>query len=158
MAKAKKEATTDSVSLDPEDPATPRPRLHKLIIKNFRAIGNAPVEIELDEIVVLVGPNNVGKSSILRAYEVVMKQGSSEGKLQIDDFPNGVVDPNALPEIELQTIVFDNAPGKCGKMGSDTIFIQRWSQCLTTCVAINACTALRYVERPRSMGSGSCTA
>lgn len=111
MAKAKKEATTDSVSLDPEDPATPRPRLHKLIIKNFRAIGNAPVEIELDEIVVLVGPNNVGKSSILRAYEVVMKQGSNEGKLQIDDFPNGVVDPNALPEIELQTIIFDNAPG-----------------------------------------------
>jgi len=111
MATAKKSATTEIVSLIPNDPATPRPRLHKLIVKNFRGIGASPLEVELDDIVVLVGPNNVGKSSILRAYEVVMKQGSNDGKLQIDDFPNGVVDANACPEIELQTIVFDNAPG-----------------------------------------------
>lgn len=111
MATAKKSATTEIVSLIPNDPATPRPRLHKLIVKNFRGIGASPLEVELDDIVVLVGPNNVGKSSILRAYEIVMKQGSNDGKLQIDDFPNGVVDANACPEIELQTIVFDNAPG-----------------------------------------------
>lgn len=47
--------------------STPRPRLKKLIIKNFRGIGQTPVTIELDKIVVLVGPNNAGKSSILRA-------------------------------------------------------------------------------------------
>lgn len=112
MATTKKSAATETVSLIPEDPATPRPRLHKLIVKNFRAIGARPVEVELDDIVVLVGPNNAGKSSILRAYEVVMKQGSNEGKLQTDDFPNGVVDASSFPEIELQTIVFDNAPGE----------------------------------------------
>lgn len=111
MAKAKKDATADSVSLTSEDPTVSRPRLHKLIVKNFRGIGSSPVEIELDEIVVLVGPNNAGKSSILRAYEVVMRHGSSEGKLQIDDFPNGIVEANSLPEIELQTIIYDNAPG-----------------------------------------------
>ena len=110
-AKAKKDVVIETVSLTPTDAAIPRPRLHKLVIKNFRAIGVTAVEIELDEIVVLVGPNNVGKSSILRAYEVVMKQGSNEGKLQIEDFPNGVVNQEALPEIELQTIIFDNAPG-----------------------------------------------
>lgn len=102
---------TETVSLTPENPTTPRPRLHKLIVKNFRAVGASPVEVELDDVVVLVGPNNAGKSSILRAYEVVMKQGSNEGKLQIDDFPNGVVAGSSCPEIELQTIVFDNAPG-----------------------------------------------
>ena len=112
MATTKKSSTNEVVSLTPDNPAIPRPRLHKLIVKNFRAIGSSPVEVELDDIVVLVGPNNVGKSCILRAYEVVMKQGSNEGKLQIDDFPNGVVDPTACPEIELQTIVFDNAPGE----------------------------------------------
>lgn len=111
MATTKKTSTAEVVSLTPESPTTPRPRLHKLIVKNFRAIGLSPVEVELDDIVVLVGPNNAGKSSILRAYEVVMKQGSNEGKLQIDDFPNGVVNSDACPEIELQTIVFDNAPG-----------------------------------------------
>ncbi|MBF4270435.1 DUF2813 domain-containing protein, partial [Vibrio anguillarum] len=61
--------------------AVPRPRLRKLTIKNFRCIGSTPVEIELDEIVVLVGPNNVGKSSILRAYEVAMEEASKTGLL-----------------------------------------------------------------------------
>lgn len=112
MATAKKKGIAETISLIPENSSTPRPRLHKLIIKNFRSIGPNPIEIELDDIVVLVGPNNVGKSSILRAYEIVMKQGSNDGKLQIDDFPNGIVDAEACPEIELQTIVFDNAPGE----------------------------------------------
>lgn len=111
MATAKKSSTIEAVSLIPSDPTKPRPRLHKLIVRNFRAIGDNPIEVELDDIVVLVGPNNAGKSSILRAYEVVMKQGSNDGKLQIDDFPNGIVEAKSCPEIELQTIVFDNAPG-----------------------------------------------
>ena len=89
----------------------PRPRLVKLVIKNFRCIGTTPVSIDLDDIVVLVGPNNVGKSSVLKAYEVIMSEGSAAGNLTIDDFPSGKVDPNALPEIELQTIVYDNSPG-----------------------------------------------
>lgn len=88
-----------------------QPRLKTLKVKNFRCIGNDPVEIDLDEIVVLVGPNNVGKSSILRAYEVVMSHGSKEGELTLEDFPNGRVDSEAFPEIELVTVVKDNTPG-----------------------------------------------
>ncbi len=90
MAAKKKTSDVDPVPLAANGAS--RPRLHKLIIKNFRAIGQAPIEVELDDIVVLVGPNNAGKSSILRAYEIVMQQGSNEGKLTPDDFPNGVVD------------------------------------------------------------------
>ncbi|HYF80669.1 MAG TPA: AAA family ATPase [Symbiobacteriaceae bacterium] len=89
----------------------PRPRLVRLAIRNFRSIGTTPVSIELDDIVVLVGPNNAGKSSVLKAYEVIMSEGSSAGNLTLDDFPFGKVDPAALPEIELHTIVFDNSPG-----------------------------------------------
>jgi len=89
----------------------PRPRLIKLIIKNFRCIGSTPVTIDLDDIVVLVGPNNVGKSSVLKAYEIIMSEGSTAGQLKIEDFPSSKVDPNYLPEIELHTIVFDNSPG-----------------------------------------------
>lgn len=95
------------------DPNTPRPRLKKLAIRNFRAIGTEQVIIELDEIVVLVGPNNAGKSSILRAYEVVMNHGSKSGMLAIDDFPNSQVVPQQLPEIEIETVVFDEKmPGE----------------------------------------------
>ncbi len=92
-------------------PLGPRPRLVRLIIKNFRCIGPTPVTIDLDDIVVLVGPNNVGKSSVLKAYEVIMSEGSAAGQLTIDDFPSGKVDPNASPEIELHTVVYDNSPG-----------------------------------------------
>lgn len=91
---------------------TPRPRLHKLKVSNFRCIGPDPVEIELDDIVVLVGANNSGKSCILRAYQVVMEHGSTEGELTIDDFPNGKVNSHQVPTIELETVVFEEtAPG-----------------------------------------------
>ncbi|BCD21986.1 hypothetical protein BC30090_0883 [Bacillus cereus] len=110
---AKKKATSQPIiTLESSNTEVPRPRLSKLIIKNFRCIGNNPVEIELDDIVVLVGPNNVGKSSILRAYEVVMSHGSKEGKLHIDDFPNSEITEGSFPEIELQTVVYDNSPGE----------------------------------------------
>ncbi len=89
---------------------TARPRLKKLIIKNFRSIDSHGVEIDLDEIVVLVGPNNVGKSTILKAYELVMLGDSASAQLSIEDFPNRQV--FNLPEIELHTIVYDNSPGE----------------------------------------------
>lgn len=110
MAKAKT-TSSEIISLLPDDQTKARPRLHKLIIKNFRSIGNNPVEIFLDDIVVLVGANNVGKSSILRAYEVAMSTGSKDGYLLIDDFPNNIVDGENLPEIEVQTIISENKPG-----------------------------------------------
>lgn len=88
------------------------PRLHKLIIKNFRSIGENPVEIELDDIVVLVGANNAGKSSILKAYQIVMSEGSKQCELSIEDFPNHKIVEDKFPEIELQTIVYDNSPGE----------------------------------------------
>jgi putative ATP-dependent endonuclease of OLD family len=104
-----KKSKADEIS--PDTAIGPRPRLVKLVIKNFRCIGASPVAIDLDDIVVLVGPNNAGKSSVLKAYEVVMSEGSTAGQLSIDDFPSGKVDPNALPEIELHTVVYDNSPG-----------------------------------------------
>ena len=112
MAAKKKTAAAaeESVSLTVEGGA--RPRLQKLLVRNFRSIGPTPVEIELDDIVVLVGPNNAGKSSILRAYETVMMHGSKEGRLIIADFPDGVVEQTRLPQIELHTIISTDAPGK----------------------------------------------
>ncbi|MEO8801803.1 MAG: AAA family ATPase [Rudaea sp.] len=110
----------------------PRPRLHKLTICNFRGIGTDPVSIELDDIVVLVGPNNAGKSSILRAYEVVMEHGSAEGALTLDDFPNGQVSPGSSPTIELDTVVFEKtAPGerwvRCDGANQDMFVREKWT-------------------------------
>lgn len=109
MAKQKKAET--EISLASENPDVPKPKLTKLIIKNYRCIGSTPVVIDLNEIVVLVGANNVGKSSILKAYELAMSQGSAKANLYLEDFPNNKVDEENLPEIEIHTRVFDNAPG-----------------------------------------------
>jgi len=106
-----------SVAVQPDVPTVPvpqtqRPRLHRLKVSNFRCIGTQPVEIELDDIVILVGPNNSGKTAILRAYELVMRHGSNEGELAMEDFPDGEVKAGKLPTIELETVVFDKtAPG-----------------------------------------------
>src|SRR5690348_65536 len=89
------------------NPELPRPRLTKLIVSNFRCIGSTPVSIDLNDIVILVGANNVGKSSILKAYELAMSDGSKNADLKIEDFPCNIIDANNLPQIELHTIVYD---------------------------------------------------
>jgi len=107
--------TTNSdivISLLPDDESKPRPRLAKLIIRNFRAIGSKPVEIDLDEVVVLVGANNTGKSAVLKAYEYAMSTGSAAGKMKLEDFPNSIVDSKRLPEIEVHTVISENKPGE----------------------------------------------
>src|SRR5476649_1957215 len=103
--------TPPQVRLESIDPQIQKPRLVKLVIKNYRCIGSKPVEIELDDIVVFVGPNNVGKSSILQAYELAMSQGSNSASLKADDFPGGVIDPANLQEIEVHTVVYDDTVG-----------------------------------------------
>lgn len=105
-------ATQPQAQLESTDDSVAKPRLTKLIIKNYRAIGSKPVEIDLDDIVILVGPNNVGKSSILKAYELAMSQGSNKASLQLDDFPNGQIDATNLPEIEIHTVVYDETVGQ----------------------------------------------
>jgi putative ATP-dependent endonuclease of OLD family len=102
----------EEVSLVSVNPDVKKPRLIKLIITNYRCIGSEPVEIDLNDIVVLVGANNVGKSSILKAYELAMSQGSAKADLRLEDFPNNIIDPNNLPEVEIHTIVYDNSPGE----------------------------------------------
>jgi putative ATP-dependent endonuclease of OLD family len=120
---AKKKAATPAVEAVPF-----KGRLRTLKIKNFRAIGSTGVEIELDDIVVLVGPNNCGKSSILRAYEIIMSDGSAAGHLKADDFPNSVVDPANLPEIELFTEVVEGEPGEqwIKQVDGKKIVRERW--------------------------------
>lgn len=121
--------TKKAVAIEPDAAAIEQGSVKKLIIKNFRAIGETPVTIDLDKIVVLVGPNNVGKSSILRAYEAVMQDGSTAGHLHDSDFPNGRLDPEKLTTIELHTTVKGNPPANKWVATIDGEFIvrERWT-------------------------------
>src|SRR5690606_1726854 len=106
-------------------------KLHKLIIQNFRSIGNNPVEIDLSDIAILVGPNNVGKSSILRAYEILMLDGSTEGYFTLEDFPNKIINPEKQPLLELHTLVDkDSKPGSewCQKFDENYYLVkEKWA-------------------------------
>ncbi|PJZ86429.1 hypothetical protein CH364_09785 [Leptospira harrisiae] len=55
-------------------------RLAGLIVKNYKIIGDIPYEIRIDEIVVLIGQNNAGKSTILDAYESFASSGKELAK------------------------------------------------------------------------------
>lgn len=58
-----------------------RSKLVKMRVVNFGCIDNEGLEIALDNIVCLVGPNNAGKSTALRAYEAAVTQAN----LTVDD-------------------------------------------------------------------------
>ena len=47
-----------------------RSKLVRLTVRNIGCIGNEGIDVELDNVVCLVGKNNAGKSTILRAYEL----------------------------------------------------------------------------------------
>ncbi|QVN18588.1 ATP-dependent nuclease [Burkholderia pyrrocinia] len=49
---------------------TTRSKLVRMTVRNIGCIGNEGITVELDDIVCLVGRNNSGKSTILRAYEL----------------------------------------------------------------------------------------
>lgn len=61
-------------------------RLAGLLIKNFKRIGDNECAIRIDEIVVLIGQNNAGKSTVLDAYEVFASTGKA---LDESHFNNG---------------------------------------------------------------------
>lgn len=52
-------------------------KLRALTISNFATIGEPGLTIPIDDIVVLIGPNNSGKSSVLNAYEAFASTGSA---------------------------------------------------------------------------------
>lgn len=51
--------------------------LRALTIKNFASIGDPGIVVPIDDIVVLIGQNNVGKSSVLDAYEAFASTGAA---------------------------------------------------------------------------------
>jgi predicted ATPase len=55
-----------------------RSKLLRLSVRNIGCIGDEGIEIDLDDIVCLVGKNNAGKFTILKAYEL------AQGSLKFD--------------------------------------------------------------------------
>lgn len=74
-------------------------RLNKLKLRNFRSYSNE-IEFSIDDLNVLIGRNDIGKSSILEALDIFFN-----GKPDKDDLTVG----NGANQIEI-TCVFDDLP------------------------------------------------
>jgi putative ATP-dependent endonuclease of OLD family len=67
-----------------------RSKLVRMTVRNIGCIGDVPVEIALDKVVCLVGKNNAGKSTILRAYELA--KGSAPFEIARDRHQHATAD------------------------------------------------------------------
>lgn len=91
-------------------------RLQQFNIKNYKSIKDE-IEVYIDDIVVLIGPNNSGKSTILDAYEKFASLGSSKG-LTAHDFYNSDI---SIP-IEMCGIFTDVTDDDIRTLGGDKWF------------------------------------
>ncbi|QLB16610.1 hypothetical protein A6B40_02910 [Mannheimia varigena] len=72
-----------------------RSRLVRMHIQNIGCIGNEGLTVELDNIVCLVGANNAGKTTVLRAYELAVQQ----EKLKPEDLNHHANGEKAMVEL-----------------------------------------------------------
>jgi energy-coupling factor transporter ATP-binding protein EcfA2 len=87
----------------PEPAVAATARLVEMSIRNLGCIGPEPLIVELDKIVCLVGRNNSGKSTILRAYELAQSGSSLSKGDRCMWTPDG-----DYPEVELSVHIPDH--------------------------------------------------
>ncbi|WP_227004040.1 ATP-dependent nuclease [Salicibibacter halophilus] len=74
--------------------------ISKLDIENFRCFRTAEIEFN-PGMNVIIGTNNAGKTTVIKALELIFKRGSSRSTLSIDDFNKSISDFNEPPEITI---------------------------------------------------------
>ncbi len=91
-----------------------RSKLISLKLRNLGCIGPDGLEVSLDDIVCLVGKNNCGKSTVLRAYELAQGSQTLTAQDRCQWTPEG-----EFPEIELVVHVPDGIPNVDAKWKED---------------------------------------
>lgn len=68
--------------------------IKKLLIKNYRCFDNNAKVIEFSKsgLTALIGPNNVGKSTVLKALDILLGDKWPTSHFSIDDFNNNNID------------------------------------------------------------------
>ncbi|WP_312369673.1 ATP-dependent nuclease [Lachnoclostridium sp.] len=90
-------------------------KLRELIIKNYGCIGAEGLRVVIDNIIILIGPNNVGKTTVLNAYEAFASSGAP---LSIDNFHKN----NTKNPIEIIGIFSDISTNDIAQIGEKWIF------------------------------------
>ena len=100
--------------------------IKELEIENFRGFGkNTKIEFQ-DGINVLIGPNNGGKTTILKALELLFSSGSNK-KLKIEDFNQNIKIEELKkhsPKIKISAILSESE--KEENYSDDLISVSTW--------------------------------
>lgn len=70
----------------------------KLHIKNYRCFGDTPTVIEFSKsgLTALIGPNNIGKSTVLKVLDLLLGDKWPSGRFSEDDFHNNDLDKDIV--------------------------------------------------------------
>lgn len=87
--------------------------IKKLLIKNYRCFGDSPTVIEFSNsgLTALIGANNVGKSTALRALEILLGDRWPTGQFNEDDFNNNRLDKEITLACEFNAPIAKNIYG-----------------------------------------------
>lgn len=94
-------------------------------IQNYRGFQSLSVDFK-DGINILIGPNNSGKSNLLRALALIF-DGKSRKQLTVDDFHNGITLENLKkhsPKITI-TVILSQSNGE-DLMGDELVTVSNW--------------------------------
>jgi putative ATP-dependent endonuclease of OLD family len=89
-------------------------QLRRLEIKNFRGIEE--LDLKIEDITVLIGENNTGKTTILDALKIALRSGLSRRSFSFDPydfhFPDATTDPVSASPIFIRLTFQENEPGE----------------------------------------------
>lgn len=85
----------------------------RLLIKNYRCFGANPTEIELSNsgLTAFIGPNNVGKSAVLKVLEILLGDKWPTGQFNEDDFHNNDLSKEIVVACEFAQVIDIEASG-----------------------------------------------
>ncbi|MGA9876872.1 MAG: AAA family ATPase [Solirubrobacteraceae bacterium] len=75
-------------------------RLHRLALRNYRGVRECEVEIPAQGVTVIQGPNEIGKSSLAEAINLLLDEPDGSAKARVRD--TKPVDRDVGPEVELE--------------------------------------------------------
>jgi chromosome segregation ATPase len=111
-------------------------RLHRLVLRNYRGVREREVEIPGRGVTVIQGPNEIGKSSLAEAINLLFDEPDTSTKAKIR--ATKPVDRDAGPEVELE---FSTGPYR-------VLYTKRWMSKPMTTLTIREPRAEQLVGRP----------
>ena len=110
-------------------------RIHRITLKNFRGVTDNTVEFATQGVTVLVGPNEIGKSSIPEGLDVLLRIFHDSKRSEITDLKP--VGNDAGPEVEADISLGEYR----------FVYSKRWLKNATTTLTITEPTHLQFTGR-----------